>query len=283
MPTGIPIARKGLWTAEEKAQLRELYGKVRVKEIARRLGRSRAGIHQQACTRMGLVSAGKKRFIAETKVKYYYNRHFFTTVNEDSAYWAGFLAADGCLCPGRRTVQVYLGTRDRGHLEKLAASLGYNGPIVDSKTTNDFAPNGAALSRITLCHAQQMIEDLRQNFRITPRKTYTLEPPDLPLPFARHFLRGLVDGDGAIYRDSRNRLCLTVRGTIPVLEWMRLLVDRVCPHVRASRVRCYAGHPLYCVSASRAEKLYVWLYSDAHTSLDRKRVFLDELLPKGDE
>src|SRR5262245_66515509 len=126
--------------------------------------------------------------MSESKVKYQYDRQFFATMNEDSAYWAGFLAADGCLSPARRTVQVYLGTRDRGHLEKLAAALGYTGPIVDSKSVNNFAPKGAALSRITLCHAQEMIDDLYQNFRITPRKTHTLGPPDLPLPFARHFL-----------------------------------------------------------------------------------------------
>ena len=77
MPTGIPIARKGLWTTEEKELLCELYGKIPVKEIARRLGRSCAGIEQQACTKLGLVSAGKKMFIAETKVKYHYNRSFF--------------------------------------------------------------------------------------------------------------------------------------------------------------------------------------------------------------
>jgi hypothetical protein len=55
MPTGCPIKRKGLWTEDEKALLREMYGKVRVKEIARRLGRSVAAILQQACTKQGLV------------------------------------------------------------------------------------------------------------------------------------------------------------------------------------------------------------------------------------
>jgi hypothetical protein len=272
-----------LWTEEEKSLLRELYGKVRVKEIARRLGRSVAGIYQQACTRHGLVSAGKSVFIAESKIKYQYDRHFFATVNEESAYWAGFLAADGCLSPARRTVQVYLGTRDRGHLEKLAAALGYTGPIVDSKAVNRFAPDGAALSRITLCHAQEMIDDLGRNFRVTPRKTYSLEPPELPLNFARHFLRGLVDGDGSVHRDARNRFWFSLRGTIPILEWAKRLVDEVCPHPRASKVTCYNGHPQYSVSASRAETLYIWLYSDAHTSLDRKCVFLTEFLVKGEQ
>lgn len=246
------------------------------------MGRSIAGIYQQACTRQGLISAGKSAFISESKIKYHYNRHFFSAVNKDSAYWAGFLAADGCLSPERRTVQVYLSTRDRGHLAKLALAIGYTGPIVDSKTINNFAPNGAPLSRLTLCHAQQMIADLNQNFRITPRKTHTLEPPDLRPPFSRHFLRGLVDGDGAVYRDSRKRLCISLRGTAPILEWARKQTDEVCPHPRASQVHYSKGHLQYRVSASRAEILYLWLYSDAPTSLDRKRVFLIELLAKGE-
>src|SRR5262245_15737024 len=221
--------------------------------------------------------------MSESKVKYQYDRQFFASVNEDSAYWAGFLAADGCLSPARRTVQVYLGTRDRGHLKKLAAAIGYTGPIVDSKSVNIFAPNGAALSRITLCHAQEMIEDLHQKFRVIPRKTYILEPPHLSRPFARHFLRGLMDGDGGIYRDLRDRLCISLRGTMPVLEWAKKQVDEVCPHVRASQVQYSNGHPHYRVGGSRAVTLYLWLYTDARTSLDRKRAFLDELLAQGDE
>lgn len=283
MATGIPIQPKGLWTEEEKALLRAWYGKVRVKEIARRLGRSVGGILQQACTRLGLVSVGKNEFMAESKVKYQYNRHFFANVNEDSAYWAGFLAADGCLSPARRTIQVYLGTRDRGHLEKLAAALDYTGPIVDSNSVNNFAPKGAALSRITLCHAQEMIDDLHQNYRIVPRKTHILEPPDLPLSFGRHFLRGLVDGDGAVYRDSRNRLCISLRGTMPILQWTKKQVDEVCPHVRVSQIGYSNNYPQYRVSGSRAGALYLWLYTNAHTSLDRKSVFLHGFLAQGEK
>jgi hypothetical protein len=218
--------------------------------------------------------------MAESKVQYEYDRRFFASMNEDSAYWAGFLAADGCLSPRRRMVQVYLARRDRGHLEKLAAALGYTGSIVDSKPVNNFAPDGAALSRITLCHAREMIEDLNQHFRVTPRKTYNLEPPVLPRPFARHFLRGLVDGDGSIYRNARNYLCVALRGTVSILEWAKRQVDEVCPHFRAAQVVYSGGYPEYRVGASRAEKLCLWLYADAHTSLDRKRHFFDELLAR---
>src|SRR5262245_47863539 len=185
-----PSAYRRKWTEEEIARLRELYGKVRVKHLARLLGRTEYGVIEQARSRrLGLISTGKNGFMAETKVQYAYNRSFFAVLNDQSAYWAGFLAADGCVHPGRKSVQVILKADDRGHLNRFARTLGYTGPITDFETTNEFAPEGTMLSRLTLCHAQEMIDDLRRHFNITRRKSLTLEPPDLPIPLASHFLR----------------------------------------------------------------------------------------------
>src|SRR5437899_215773 len=112
------------WTEEERGLLLEWYGKIPVKEIARRLGRTFYGVIEQARgRRLGLTSAGKTRFMAETRVKYHYNRRFFAEMTEESAYWAGFLAADGCSHPARNMVQVILKAVDRGHLEKFAKAL----------------------------------------------------------------------------------------------------------------------------------------------------------------
>src|SRR4051794_25457361 len=112
------ILYRSMWTDDEKAFLCEWYGKLRVAEIAERLGRTVNGVVEQARSRrMGLRSAGKNRFMSESKVHYPYDRRFFAAVTEESAYWAGFLAADGCLHPRRQTVQIILNAVDRSHLE----------------------------------------------------------------------------------------------------------------------------------------------------------------------
>ena len=39
--------------------------------------------------------------ILRSKRKYKFNEHFFSRNSPDSFYWAGFIAADGCLLDGR--------------------------------------------------------------------------------------------------------------------------------------------------------------------------------------
>jgi hypothetical protein len=127
-----------------------------------------------------------------------------------------------------------------------------------------------------------MIEDLAWNFKITPRKSLTLEPPDLPLSLARHFIRGVVDGDGSVYRDRLQRLNLSVRGTANILRWIKEMADQVCPRPRPANVRWHAGYPDYGIHGTPAEKFYLWLHRDCSTYLDRKCVYLSELLAKED-
>jgi hypothetical protein len=245
------------WTEAERTLLRDLYGLIPMKEIARRLDRTEYGVVEQARSRhMGLVSVGRTKFMAEAKVVHAYNRRFFATLTAESAYWAGFLAADGCLHPKRRTVQVILNVRDRSHLEQFARSLGYTGRITDYHVRNKFVPRGAVHSRICLCHAQDMLDDLRRNFNLTERKSLTLVPPTLSLQFAREFIRGLYDGDGSVYRQRRRTLGISLRGTAAVLEWVKSVFDTAIPTAKPVPVRISSGYPYYSVLGKRAEKCY---------------------------
>jgi hypothetical protein len=244
--------------------LRELYGRVPVDGIARLLGRPAGSVVEEAAGR------------APDAVPHRYDRRFFAAVTDETAYWAGFVAGAGSVHRARQAVQVYLPTRDRGHLVAFAEALGYDGPVVDH------AVGGGTLSRLTLGQAQEMIDDLRRNFRVTGRKSKTLPPPDLPVPLARPFLRGLIDGDGAVYRDAGGRFCLGLRGTEAVLKWATRLADRVCPAERMANVTWYGGYASFRLSGARAEALYLWLYRDAAAALDRKRAFVEELLARED-
>ncbi|KKM14075.1 hypothetical protein LCGC14_1709790, partial [marine sediment metagenome] len=47
------------------------------------------------------------------------NHSVFSKPNAKNCYWAGFLAADGCVVSKKTQVEVELQYKDRAHLEKL--------------------------------------------------------------------------------------------------------------------------------------------------------------------
>src|SRR5690606_6653276 len=50
--------------------------------------------------------------------RYTCNEKFFETPSEESFYWLGFLAADGCVT-GLHSIQMELSVKDINHLEKF--------------------------------------------------------------------------------------------------------------------------------------------------------------------
>ncbi len=50
----------------------------------------------------------------------HYDIHFFDEYNENSCYWAGFIAADGYVRSDRAAVTIHLASADYEHLLKLA-------------------------------------------------------------------------------------------------------------------------------------------------------------------
>ena len=57
------------------------------------------------------------------KIEYNVNPLVFQKIdNEESAYWLGFIYADGCMCDGSR-IQIMLKGSDYQHLEKMKIFL----------------------------------------------------------------------------------------------------------------------------------------------------------------
>ena len=115
----------------------------------------------------------------------------FSTCSAGSCYWAGFLAADGCVS-SENEVDVELGIVDAEHLRTLCGFVGRDETLWFRKRERmrkgkprifEYASVGLRSARI--------VEDLRTNFKVVPRKSLVLEPPDVPQPMLRHFIRGI--------------------------------------------------------------------------------------------
>lgn len=179
----------------------------------------------------------------------------FETITDDSAYWLGFLLADGNV--HRNTVTLNLKTGDTAHLEKFRAFVGGNQVISVKK---DVRMSGYAFGSIKIA------KDL-EKWGITPNKSLTAKPHE-DLKMNRHFWRGVVDGDGTLYKDRNGvGLCGTEAVCQGFVEFAKTLIP-----TKANVRKCKANLWSIGVACGRSysvgllEKLYV----DAPTYLTRK-------------
>ncbi len=144
----------------------------------------------------GISDSTLKRFISKNnlgkKLPIVKNKTVFREDTEQAAYWAGFLAADGCV-DAKGRIRIYLQLSDVAHLEKFAEFVGSSHKINTNEERNRCSIEFTCSS---------MVADLRK-WNIVPRKSVTYTPPENPnhLP---HFMRGLFDGDGTICESFSN-------------------------------------------------------------------------------
>jgi len=143
----------------------------------------------------------KKNNILIIRTPYTYDEDFFIKNSREAFYFAGFIAADGCIIEkGKtsKTLQIQIKDKDREVLDRLKKEMRYTGPVRIHK-------NKACLS----IASKKICADL-ERFGIGPRKSFTYKIPEeiKNSPLIGHFLRGLIDGDGWVLGDGRLQIGL---------------------------------------------------------------------------
>jgi hypothetical protein len=129
--------------------------------------------------------------------RYALNENYFETITtEAQAYWLGFLLADGCnhqTSAGYYCISLSLKYTDKSHVVKFRDAVGSTAPC--RKITNKL---GHEKCRVEI-HSNKMSRDLTA-LECKPRKTLKHGIPKLNKELLRHLFRGLVDGDGSIFK-----------------------------------------------------------------------------------
>jgi hypothetical protein len=211
----------------------------------------------------------------------------FATVTEESAYWVGFLMADGSVSPphnnapnGAPHLSLSIAEIDAAHMEKFRAFLGCENPVYRR-------PPGRRSKQWTLTlhlSSFRIVTDLAA-FGIHPRKTYGASV--VGLEGNRHFWRGIVDGDGSLglYRrsDGRHhgmRPSLGIVGPPALIEQFRAFVSTIIPGC-GYRPRHHALSPYVHVLDLKdrtAKEVVHVLYGNSTVSLDRKAGMAERIL-----
>jgi hypothetical protein len=198
---------------------------------------------------------------------------YFTVIDtEEKAYWLGFLAADGCVTA--RQVKLTLQRRDRAHVEKFRAAVGSDAPVIDYEARSPYSGNVHTYSRCAIS-STRMAADLTK-LGVTPRKSHTLRPWLGPPTLARHYIRGIVDGDGTLSA-SGQPVAVGVVGNAYVCAF----VARHIEELTGVPTKVYRHHTICQVRTTRRNQaidVVRYLYGEATVSLDRKMELAEAIM-----
>lgn len=205
------------------------------------------------------------------------DHYFFSRDNEESFYWAGFLAADGCVykkCNSKQLI-LSLSEKDKDHLLKFKRQINFDGKINRSVTKHSLTNSkwkDSIKSTLTIS-SSQIFEDLKR-FNIVPNKTKIYSFPEwlISHPLVNHYMRGYVDGDGSFFYDQkRDRVCFELRGNKDFLITYKSILESnfdiqsnntVTIPDSTSKIKYYGKWLV--------PQIFDFLYQDATVFLERK-------------
>jgi len=189
----------------------------------------------------------------------------FEHYTQESCYWAGFLAADGCI-DVNGTIRIELGGKDKEQVDKFKLFCKSSHSISHNTLKDSY--------KIGFC-SKKIKDDLYFNYSVTVDKTHNLILPALTAEQYPHYIRGFFDGDGCITEFFNNRPTASFRvfltsGSLAfleeLLEVLRSLGVIVGGSIQKKAANCW--HIQLGIKDSTS--FLNWLYKDSIVHLDRK-------------
>jgi hypothetical protein len=221
-------------------------------------------------------------YITKT-VNYGVDDSFFLKDSEESFYWAGFLAADGCIVSRKdyksKILELELGEKDLDHLLKFKDQIKSNHPIKEKIVKNKKKNkkwSDRKTYRIRICN-YELCSSL-ERFNIVSKKTKTYDFPKwlIDHSLVNHFMRGYFDGDGCISKNSapnrkddyRMNIAANKNFLITFSNIICKNLDIINNSIILNKTNkmyylCYSGNLL-------VNKVCSYLYNDAKIFLKRK-------------
>ena len=134
-----------------------------------------------------------------------YNGVFKTILNENTAYWIGFLAADGSVREDKNCLSIGLAQRDRSHIEKFKLFINSNVKIFDRDML--CTTNGRSYpSSFIQIYDKDIVEDLKQYGLISNKSNQDIDFLQyIPEKYKIYFILGYFDGDGCFTITEKSR------------------------------------------------------------------------------
>jgi hypothetical protein len=248
-------------TKEEKEEAVRLYVEDQLSsiEVGKRLNVSKAAILQ-----LLRYKNIKRRTIGQAKRLYGLNEGAFSEVTEPSAYWIGFLMADGCVAyrPEKKApeIKLSLGWKDRKHIKLFKDFLETQKPYRDCISNDGFKYRQFEVT------SSKMADDLAK-YGVVPRKSH-IATVSKALINNRHFWRGVVDGDGCVNKIISGLPRLSVVGSKSLMTQFLDFCKGITP--TTAKVGRHANIFRVQIAGSHAMAVMKQLYDNCNVYLSRK-------------
>jgi hypothetical protein len=218
-----------------------------------------------------------------------YRDGFFDTWSPEMAYVLGVIYSDGCLHPGKlrdpnsKTTclvpRLSIHQKEPELLQKVLSLMGSNAKIYHrGRKIYHHKMSGkeivaGEISWFNL-HGNQIYDALLK-LGVTPNKSLTVNFPQIPQQFVRHFIRGCWDGDGSIYleKPSNKKAASYVSGSKSFIGGMLAELEKLGMPKRTIHERRGKNISYYFrFTGDQCDKLFHILYDDVPSSqyLERK-------------
>jgi len=222
-------------------------------------------------TRDQLLKAGVPLRTSTDYARYACNRNFFAEVNPTTAYFAGFIAADGYITKSGLSVNFGLHPKDAVILTNLKAACGSEHPIV-------VRPNntGRLYSWLSVCSID-WVRDLERHYNIVNAKSLILRPPNLTDEgLIWHFIRGYFDGDG---HASLAGLVHIITGSQAFMGWLKEILGEpghIQEHewLNEDKETYICGYGAWWSKLADAKRIALKMYADSTPAIRLERKFL---------
>ncbi len=149
--------------------------------------------------------------IENMKRGYKVNHNYFHTLNDTSAYYLGFIAADGTIRKNRNAIKIGLQVADEQWLIEFKEKAQIEAPIKHYTVESKYPVAELEFS------SKQIKEDL-ENYSIVPDKTYkNISMKNIPDVFKLSFIKGFYDGDGS-YTAGKVKITSKTKGLFEEIQ-----------------------------------------------------------------
>lgn len=214
--------------------------------------------------------------------QYNCNHNFFSYDNEQSFYWSGFIAADGNVY--KKRLSVTLNSQDHQHLIKLKENIQFTGPVKNGskpEKRQNFIKNEYFYSRIRITSSQLIKDLLKFNIVENKSKIYKFPVNLLNNENVKHFIRGLIDGDGGIYFNKKPKVffCGTENCVTTIFFFLKEKLQLESGFIKKYKHSDNLSY-LSFEKNNDVNKILHYLYDNSTIFLDRKKQVADKILSR---
>lgn len=198
--------------------------------------------------------------------KYLIDEYAFSgKINDEKAYWLGFITADGCLKEYTKIdkrIIIKLQTQDNNHLSKFYKFVKSNKKVYFNKNNTDCT---------AYVSSSIMFEDIL-SYGISPNKTYITKIPKQIIDsiYEKDFWRGMIDGDGCIW-ENKYSAGISLAGTKDICDSFLAFINKSGFNTSVKTLKVKNDNNYTITFSSRNTiKLLEILYKNSNIFLDRK-------------